>query len=47
MSPVPTESILMEAAQMLDEWPILQKKIRSRDIVFRRVPGVENLRRGV
>ena len=44
MAPVPTESILMEAAQMLDEWPILQKKIRSRDIVFRRVPGVENLR---
>jgi hypothetical protein len=44
MSPVPTESILMEAAQMLDEWPILQKKIRSRDIVFRRARGVENLR---
>lgn len=44
MSPVPTESILMEAAQMLDEWPILQKKVRSRDIVFRRAPGVENLR---
>jgi hypothetical protein len=44
MAPVPTESILMEAAQMLDEWPILQKKVRSRDIVFRRVPGVENLR---
>jgi hypothetical protein len=44
MSPVPTESILMEAAQMLDEWPILQKKVRSRDIIFRRAPGVENLR---
>jgi hypothetical protein len=44
MSPVPTESILMEAAQMLDEWPILQKKVRSRDIVFKRAPGVENLR---
>ncbi|HEV2063468.1 MAG TPA: DUF4388 domain-containing protein, partial [Thermoanaerobaculia bacterium] len=44
MAPVPTESILMETAQMLDEWPILQKKVRSRDIVFRRVPGVENLR---
>lgn len=43
MAPVPTESILMEAAQMLDEWPILQKKVRSRDIVFRRAPGVENL----
>jgi hypothetical protein len=44
MSPVPTESILMEAAQMLDEWPMLEKKVRSRDIVFRRAPGVEKLR---
>src|SRR5215471_2805678 len=44
MAPVPTESILMEAAQMLDEWPMLEKKVRSRDIVFRRAPGVENLR---
>jgi len=44
MSPVPTESILMEAAQMMDEWPLLEKKIRSRDIVFRRAPGVEKLR---
>jgi hypothetical protein len=44
MSPVPTESILMEGAQMLDEWPILQKKIHSREIVFKRAPGVENLR---
>src|SRR5262249_10251602 len=44
MSPVPTESILMEAAQMHDEWPRLEKKVRSRDIVFRRARGVENLR---
>jgi len=44
MSPVPTESILMEAAQMLDEWPILEKKVRSRDVVFRRAPGVEKLK---
>ena len=44
MSPVPTESILMEAAQMTDEWPLLEKKIRSRDTVYRRAPGVENLR---
>lgn len=43
MSPVPTESILMEAAQMLDEWPMLQKKIASADLVFRRVSGVEGL----
>ncbi len=44
MSPVPTESILMEAAQMLDEWPMLEKKVRSRQLVFRRAPGVEGLR---
>jgi hypothetical protein len=44
MSPVPTESILMEAAQMLDEWPMLEKKVRSRSIVYRRAPGVEALR---
>src|SRR5450755_1329168 len=44
MSPVPTESILMEAAQILDEWPMLEKKVRSRHLVFRRAPGVEALR---
>jgi len=43
MSPVPTESILMEAAQMQDEWPLLEKKVRSRDVVFQRAPGVEGL----
>lgn len=44
MSPVPTESILMESAQMSDEWPMLEKTVRSRDVVFRRAPGVEGLR---
>ncbi|MEO8432401.1 MAG: DUF4388 domain-containing protein [Acidobacteriota bacterium] len=44
MSPVPTESILMESAQMLDEWPLLEKKIRSKNLVFHRAPGVERLR---
>jgi hypothetical protein len=43
MSPVPTESILMEAAQMMDEWPRLEKKIRAADMVFRKPAGVENL----
>lgn len=43
MSPVPTESILMEAAQIKDEWPFLEQKIRSRHMVFRRAPGVEGL----
>ncbi|HYK42306.1 MAG TPA: DUF4388 domain-containing protein [Thermoanaerobaculia bacterium] len=44
MSPVPTESILMESAQMLDEWPLLEKKVRSREVVFERAPGVESLK---
>ena len=43
MLPISTESILMEAAQMHDEWPLLEKKIRSRETVYRRAPGVEKL----
>src|SRR6266542_522278 len=46
MSPVPTESILMEAAQMLDEWPILQKKARSRSESRRRKPGGGSMETG-
>ena len=29
---------------MLDEWPRLEKKVRSADVVFRKANGVENLR---
>jgi hypothetical protein len=43
MMPISTESILMEAAQMHDEWPLLEKKIHSRETVYRRAPGVERL----
>ncbi len=43
MAPVPTESVLMEAAQIHDELPRLKEKIRSNDIVFRRAPGKETL----
>lgn len=43
MSPVPAESVLLQAAQMRDEWPALEKRVRSKEIVFRRVPGVEAL----
>ncbi len=43
MVPISTESILMEAAQMHDEWPRLEKKIRSPETVYRRAPGVEKL----
>jgi hypothetical protein len=44
MSPVATESMMMEAAQILDEFPRLEKKIRSRELVFRRAPGSESVR---
>jgi hypothetical protein len=34
--PITAESILMEGARMIDEWPIIEKRVRSYDMVFRR-----------
>src|SRR5216110_2807467 len=34
--PIIAESILMEGARMIDEWPIIEKRIRSAEQVFRR-----------
>ncbi len=34
--PISAESILMEGARMIDEWPIIEKRIRSYDLVFRK-----------
>src|SRR6476659_636813 len=34
--PITAESILMEGARMIDEWPIIEKRIRSYDMVFRK-----------
>jgi hypothetical protein len=34
----------MEAAQMLDEWPLIQKKVPSMRRVYKRAPGVEGLK---
>jgi len=34
--PISAESILMEGARMMDEWPIIEKRIRSYDMVFRK-----------
>jgi len=34
--PISAESILMEGARMIDEWPIIEKRIRSSSMVFRR-----------
>ena len=44
VSPVSTDAILTEAVQFLEEWPRLGRKVPSRDMVYRRVEGVENLR---
>lgn len=35
--PIQVESLLMEGARMVDEWPIIQKVIRSPELVFQRV----------
>lgn len=43
MAPVATETVLMEAAQIVDEWPLLEKKVGSLSSVYRRAPGVERL----
>jgi hypothetical protein len=44
MAPVSIDTILMEAAQMVDEWPLFEKRVGSIDGVYRRAPGVENLK---
>ncbi|MGH9867624.1 MAG: DUF4388 domain-containing protein [Candidatus Polarisedimenticolia bacterium] len=35
-TPLSAESILMEGIRMIDEWPIIERKIRSFDMVFRK-----------
>jgi hypothetical protein len=35
-TPVPAEFVLMEGTRMIDEWPILEKKIPSFQVVFER-----------
>jgi hypothetical protein len=36
VAPIAAESILMEGARMMDEWPIIEKRIRSYDMIFRK-----------
>jgi hypothetical protein len=36
VAPITAESILMEGARMIDEWPIIEKRVRSYDQVFRK-----------
>ena len=35
-SPISAESILMEGIRMIDEWPIIERRIKSFDMVFRK-----------
>jgi Domain of unknown function (DUF4388) len=42
-APMPTESILLEAARVFDELPSAEQKIPSRDLVFRRTPAARDL----
>lgn len=40
MVPMSAESILMEGIQMIDEWPLIQKKIPSFNIVFKKSESI-------
>jgi len=41
ISPLPAEFILMEAARIIDEWPGVQAKISSMEIVFDKISGAQ------
>lgn len=41
ISPLPAEYILMDAARIIDEWPAVQARIPSMNMVFDRIPGAE------
>jgi hypothetical protein len=41
VSPISAESVLMEGARMIDEWPIIEKRIRSLVMIFRRKPTTQ------
>ncbi len=43
MNPMSADFILMEGIRMVDEWPIIEKKIPSMDIVFRPVVEASNI----
>jgi hypothetical protein len=38
VTPVSAESILMEGMQIIDEWPIVEKSVRSLNAVYEKVP---------
>jgi len=42
-APIRAETILMEGARMIDEWPIIERKVTSDDQVFRLTPAGRSL----
>lgn len=43
ISPMSAESILMEGIHMIDEWPVIQKKIPHFDVVFRPLLQIQDV----
>jgi hypothetical protein len=43
MMPITAESVLMEGARMLDEWPLIERRIPNRGIVFVRSVALNRL----
>lgn len=41
--PISAETILMEGARMIDEWPIIERRIKTGRMVFRRTEAAEQL----
>jgi len=41
--PISAETILMEGARMVDEWPIIERRIKSERAILRRAPAAEAL----
>jgi hypothetical protein len=45
-TPISSETILMEGARMIDEWPLIERRIRSDRMVLRRTPASAALASG-
>lgn len=42
-TPISSETILMEGARMVDEWPIIERRVRSENVVFEQTEAVPAL----
>lgn len=45
--PISSETILMEGARMIDEWPIIERRVRSPQMLLRRTADGEAAQRGL